>query len=95
MVIEAWLFDKPVHQAQSLNGVYHAVRLTTLSIGRSMQSDGKALSEKSLKTGPVSFALSTLPICSGACSNVKISFENNHPNRVEADNSLWIQVNSG
>ncbi|HCN5465258.1 TPA: hypothetical protein N6X59_004562 [Escherichia coli] len=73
MVIEAWLFDKPVH------GVYHAVRLTTLSIGRSMQSDGKALSEKSLKTGPVSFALSTLPICSGACSNVKISFENNHP----------------
>ncbi|EHS3054789.1 MULTISPECIES: hypothetical protein [Enterobacter cloacae complex] len=95
MVIEARLFDKPVRQAKSLNGDYHAVRLTTLSIGRSMLSDGKALSEKSLKTVPVSFALSKMPICSSARSNVKISFENNHPIRVEADNSLWIQVNSG
>ncbi|MCK6847602.1 hypothetical protein L8S25_17115 [Enterobacter cloacae] len=51
MVIEARLFDKPVRQAKSLNGDYHAVRLTTLSIGRSMLSDGKALSEKSLKIG--------------------------------------------
>lgn len=46
MVIEARLFDKPVRQAESLNGDYHAVRLTTLSIGRSMLSDGKALFRK-------------------------------------------------
>ncbi|KXQ06118.1 hypothetical protein BHF08_23795 [Escherichia coli] len=46
MVIEARLFDKPVRQAKSLNGDYHAVRLTTLSIGSSMLSDGKALSER-------------------------------------------------